>query len=372
MRICFLADFQSIHTFKWAKFFVPKHEVHLISLELPSEEAGLTTTANYEEIGIKMHIIPRKGIDKLRAPSRVRKIIREIKPDVVHAHYITHYGYLAASSGFHPLVMTAWGTDVLIDAHSSFMKSHQVRKALRSADVVTCDGENTTKALSELMGGEEKVRKIYFGVDTKKNNPEKRTEGFFSKYKKNPIGKIVINIRGFNPVYDPDCFMKAMPPVIEKAPDTVFLMAREGERRKIYEDMVKSFGVADSVKFIGNISADDLPSYLASSDVYVSTSISDSGISASTAEAMANGTPVISTDVGDARYWIEDGRNGFVIPKGDSRALSEKILYLISNDGMRKSIGREARITIETRQDYYKEMRKVEQLYESMLGRQTN
>jgi glycosyltransferase involved in cell wall biosynthesis len=256
---------------------------------------------------------------------------------------------------------------VLIDAHSSFMKRHQVRRALNGADVVTCDGENTTKALTELMGGSDRIRKIYFGVDTKKNSPEKRTEGFYGKYLKGGRGKVVINIRGFNKVYDPDSFIKAIPPVLEKQPDTVFIMAREGEGRKPYEEIVKSLGIADSVKFIGNISADDLPAYLSSADVYVSTSISDSGISASTAEAMANGAAVISTDVGDASYWIDDGKNGMIIPKGDSRALSEKILYLISNDGVRKSMGREARITIETRQDYYKEMGRVEALYESLI-----
>ena len=367
MKICFLADYQSIHTYKWLKYFVPKNEVHLISLELPGEEAGLTTPEKYAELGIKVHILPRKGIDKLRAPSRVRKMLREIRPDVVHAHYITHYGYLAASSVFHPLVMTAWGTDVLIDAHSSFMKKHQVRKALRAADVVTCDGENTTKALSELMGGRDRIKKIYFGVDTRKNTSERRVEGFFDKYLKGGKGKTVINIRGFNPVYDPDTFMKAIPPVLEKYPDTVFIMAREGERRKVYEEMAGSMGIVDSVKFIGNISADELPTYLSSADVYVSTSISDSGISASTAEAMAGGTAVVSTDVGDASYWIEDGKNGMIVPKGDYKALSEKILYLISNDGMRESMGREARITIETRQDYYKEMAKVESLYESLI-----
>lgn len=368
MKICFLADYHSIHTYRWIKYFVPKHEVHLISLEFPPEEAGTLKPEKYEEIGIKLHMIPRKGLlNKLRGASLVRKCVREINPDLMHSHYITHYGYLGAASGYHPLVMTAWGTDVLIDSHSSFIKRHQVRYALKRADVVTCDGENTTKALKALMNNDMKIKKIYFGVDTEKINPHGRVEGFYQKYLKDGKGKAVINIRGFKEIYDPDTFIKAIPPVLEKYPETIFLMAQEGERRKIYEEMVSSMGIGDSVKFIGNIPADDLPVFLASAEVYVSTSLSDSGISASTVEAMASGTAVISTDVGDISYWIENGKNGFIIPKGDSSALSEKIIYLLSNDAIRRSMGKEGRITIETRQDYYKEMRKVEQLYESMI-----
>ena len=372
MRICFLSDYQLIHTYRWAKFFVPKHEVHLISLEAPSEKTSSIDPEKYEELGIKLQIIPRKGLNKLFGPSRVRKLLREIKPNVVHAHYITHYGYLGATSGFHPLVMTAWGTDVLIEPHSSFIKKYQVKYALKRVDIVTCDGDNTAKALAEFMKDGKKIRKIYFGVDTQKIHPSRRVEGFYKEHLKDGKGKVVIDLRGFYEIYDPDTYIKAIPAVLEKYPDTIFLMARESERRKIYEEMVDSMGIGNSVKFIGHVPADDLPVFLASADIYVSPSLSDSGISASTAEAMASGISVISTDVGDISHWIENGKNGFIIPKGDSRALSEKIIYLISNDEVRKSMGKEARIMIETRQDYYKEMGKVEQLYETLVKEARN
>lgn len=125
-------------------------------------------------------------------------------------------------------------------------------------------------------------------------------------------------------------------------------------------------GIESSVKFIGDIQFAKLPLYLASADIYVSTSISDSGISASTAEAMATGLPVISTEVGDIRIWIEDGKNGFVISKGDSKALAEDLLFLLDDENRRKLIGQEAHSTIEQRQDYYKEMAKMENIYREL------
>lgn len=367
MRICFLGDFYSVHTYRWAKFFSDRHEVHLISLEALSTEPYSITLQDYYEIGIKTHIVPRKRLNKLLAIGRIRNLMRSIRPDIVHAHYITHYGYLGAKSGIHPLVITAWGTDVLIESHQRPIKSHQIRYALSKADIVTCDGENTAKALQNLIGDDRKIKRIYFGVDTKNLSPEKRDTKFYDAFKKGAAAKVVINLRGFADIYDPGTFIGAIPAVLARYPETIFVMARENEKRKIFEQMAKSFGVSHAVKFIGNITPDRLPDYLASSDIYVSTSLSDSGLSASTAEAMACGLPIISTDVGDISYWIEDGRNGFIIPKGDSRALSQKLLLLLDDEDRRISMGREARKTIEARQDYHKEMGRAEQLYEQLI-----
>jgi glycosyltransferase involved in cell wall biosynthesis len=122
-------------------------------------------------------------------------------------------------------------------------------------------------------------------------------------------------------------------------------------------------GIQDAVAFIGNIPSNDIPSYLASSDIYVSTSTSDSGIAASTAEAMACGVPVISTDVADIRIWVLDGKNGYVIPKGDGHALSSRINALLSDPAAWRLMGQEARRTIVERQDYRTEMAKMGSIY---------
>ena len=367
MRICFLGDFHSVHVLRWVKFFAGRHEVHLISLEPLPGGLSSVRTHDYLEMEVRVHLVPRKGLSKLLGPYRVRKLIEAIRPDIVHAHYITHYGYLGAKSGFHPLIMTAWGTDVLIESHETMIKSHQVKYALRKADIVTCDGENTAGALKKLMADERRIRRIYFGVDTKKISPDRRIRGFYDSHKKSESDKVVINLRGFADIYDPGTFIRAVPAVLERHPGTIFVMARESEKRQAYERMAESLGIAHAIKFVGDISPDELPTHLASADIYVSTSLSDSGLSASTAEAMASGLAVVSTDVGDISNWIQDGKNGFIIPKGDWKALSEKMLLLLDNEELRASFGREARKTIETRQDYYNEMSKVERLYEEMI-----
>ncbi len=367
MRICFLSDFRSIHTMRWIKFFVRSHEIHLITLEKPAGDGRQLTPDEYTEAGIKVHLVKSTGGSRPLAPFAVRSLIKEIKPDVVHSHYISHYGFLGALSGFHPIVMTAWGTDVLIEPDKSRVKRFQVKYALKRADVVTCDGENTATRLAQLGVPQDKILRIYFGVDTARASPEKRDSSVYAKFKKNPDDKVVVDIRGFVPVYDPSTFVHAAAKVLKTHPHTLFVMAREGAGRKETEEMVSSLGIQDSFAFIGNIPADLIPAHLASSDVYVSTSLSDSGIAASTAEAMSSGAAVVSTEVGDIRIWIKDGVNGFVVPKSDPEALASRISELLGNDELRRSVGAEARKTVLERQDYNKEMGKVESLYTRLV-----
>jgi len=78
---------------------------------------------------------------------------------------------------------------------------------------------------------------------------------------------------------------------------------------------------------------------------------------------MACGVPVISTDVADIRIWVLDGKNGYVIPKGDGHALSSKINALLSDPAAWRLMGQEARRTIVERQDYRTEMAKMGSIY---------
>jgi len=105
---------------------------------------------------------------------------------------------------------------------------------------------------------------------------------------------------------------------------------------------------------------------LNNADIYVSTSLSDSGLAASTAEAMASGLPVIVSDSGDNRQWVDDNKGGFVIPLKSPEILAEKIIYLLKNKTLLKSFGEYNRKIIEERNNYHKEMGKMEKLYEEI------
>lgn len=368
MRLCFLGDVRSIHTKRWIEYFAESHEVHLITLNYPDTDEGLLLESELKLLNIVVHKIPRTMPGLFLAPLRARKIINSVKPDVIHAHYATQYGLMAAASGFHPYMLTVWGSDVLIDPKKSKILHCFAKYAIKNADVITCDGKNTHDALIDLGAGEENIRMIYFGVDTKKYNPEKCDTNIFEPVLGAGDHKVVIYLRGFADVYDPETIIRAIPRVIETVPDAKFLLAREGLERDNYRKIVEGMPYSDSVYFIGNIPQEKIPAYLASSDVYISMSLSDSGLSASTAEAMSCGVPVISSDVGDVNLWIENGKNGFIVRKGDDNALAENIIKLFQNETFKAEIGKSGRQIIEEKQDYFKEMDKIEKIYYRLKG----
>jgi glycosyltransferase involved in cell wall biosynthesis len=117
------------------------------------------------------------------------------------------------------------------------------------------------------------------------------------------------------------------------------------------------------VRFIGSIPHDDLPAYLNAATVYVSTSLSDAGISASTAEAMACELPVVVTNSGENSLWIKDGVDGFLVETRDPATLSQRLIWLLGHPAEAHELGCRARSVIVERNNYEVEMGKIRSLY---------
>lgn len=366
MKICYLASANSIHTQRWVKYFASHgHEVHLIS-PMPFRGNNIENVKLYVLRGFSPRIpIISLLVNLLFNVIQVKRWVREIKPDILHAHYITSYGFWGALSGFHPLVLSAWGSDILVAPKSSKINKAIVKFALRKADLITCGGENSIEEMVRLGANPKKLKLIYFGVDTQKFNPEQRN-GKLREELGVSNSPAIISIRSLRPLYDVESLIKATPLVLEQVPETKFIIAGDGEQGEYLKTFAVSLGVSDSVRFVGRLPHNELPKYLASADIYVSTSLSDSGISVSASEAMACGLPVVVTDSGNNKKWIKGEENGFVIPVRDPSQLAEKIVYLLRNPDTRKRFGEMNRKIIKEKQNYEKEMRKMEKLYEGL------
>lgn len=372
MRICYIAPTEAIHTLRWLKYFVDKgHEVHLISFR--------AFRGNNIE-GVRLHLLRRfcpqarrvpvlfSGVTLLSNTIRVRNLIRRINPDILHAHYIADYGFRGALSGFHPLVLSVWGSDVLFDAKRNRVLRTLTNYALKKADLITCDAKHMKEKLIELGIKDEKIKLIYHGVETQKFNLKQKDGKLLEKLgiSNSPM---ITSTRNLRPVYDIESLIKAMPQVLKQVPEAKFVIVGEGEQKDYLEKLASCLGVSGSVRFVGWISSDALPIYLTSADIYVSTSLSDAGLAASTAEAMACGLPVIITDFGDNRKWVQDGVNGYIIPLRSPEVLASRIVYLIRNKDIREKFGQINRQIIEEKNNWEKEMGKMGKLYEELIER---
>lgn len=369
MKICYLANAQSIHTKKWLNYFAQRgHDVHLISVK----------KGNGSYLGVKLYYVklpnvpfgalPFKFFQALFTLMNIRRLVRKINPDVLHAHFISGPAFFGSLTGFRPLVLSAWGSDILVGAERSKLRRWIVKYMLKKADLITCDAEHMIEAMRRLGANPKKINIVHFGVDTRKFSPKRRSEKLGKKtgIHNSPT---VISLRNLDPLYDVGSLISSVPLVLKEVPEAKFVIAGKGSQEKMLKDLAKSLGVSESVRFIGFIANDELPQYLVDIDVYVSTSLSDAGLAASTAEAMACGLPVIITDFGDNRKWVEDGVNGFVIPVKDPKSLAEKIVYLLKNEDIRTKFGEVNRKIIEERNDYYKEMEKMESIYKELIER---
>jgi glycosyltransferase involved in cell wall biosynthesis len=329
MKLCILAAADSIHSHRWVEFFACQgHEVHWVSLT-PFNQPASTGVYTYQIIPYPLPPIFFDLINITYETKRVRSLLKEIQPELLHAHYAGKYGLLGTLTGFHPRIITAWGSDVLISGRT-LLRRPFVKLALRRADLITCDAEHMRQAIIRLGVYEHKIRIIYFGTDINKFSPSTKNANL-----RNQLGvfnrPMIISLRSLEPVYDLETLLYAIPQVIKEIPEAIFVIAGEGSQEAYLKDLASDLEIVDNVRFTGSIPNDQLPDYLNASDIYVSTSLSDAGLSASTAEAMACALPVVVTDSAENRLWVKDGKGGFLIPVKQSAALSGKISYLIKN-----------------------------------------
>ena len=372
MKICYLGNAESIHTQRWVQYFADQgHQVHLISKNPCDLLKGVTQhylkrlhESNENEVGAF------SALNLFVIIPQVKSIIKKVAPDILHSHFVLDYGSYGAISGFHPFVISAWGSDVLESPKRSKSLRALTRYALKGADLITCDGENSKEAMIHLGIPDGRIKIISHGIDTNRFHPGRRNEPLRGKLGLSGHPS-AISTRHLKPVYDVGSFIKAMPSVLKDIPDAKFIIAGDGSEKESLMKLAGSLGVSSNVIFTGIIKHEELPRYIASSDVYVSTSISDGGIAVSTLEAMASGFAPVVTDVGDNRKWIKDGENGFVVPAGDSKMLAERIIYLLRNKDILRRFGAANRSIVEERADYYKEMEKMGRIYEDLVRGQS-
>lgn len=357
MRLCFLGDVRSIHVQKFIKYFSEKHETHLISFDYVGDSRVKPGLEFFADINTHVYLLKKSQLPL--TPFIAKYLVNSIKPDLVQAHFITNYGFLGAFSGVHPLVVSAMGDDVLIHPFQNKVYRNLVIYALKSADFITCDGVNSTMQIREFGIPREKIALIYPGIDMKLFNPSKRIE---SKE------QIVFYPRGFDKIYDTDTLFEAMKIIHENRPDVKFMLLGIGTEFDRFRNDVLKTDLWKSVQYLGHIPNHELPEYLASADVSITTALSDGGIPVSTIEALACGVPVVSTDAGDAKFWVRNNESGYVVDKKNSEMVAHCVLSILSDSERRLKFSKRARQIVEKDQDYTLEMKKVEDLYTKLIN----
>jgi len=305
---------------------------------------------------------------------RVLSIANVIKPDLIHAHFTYPEGFVGCivkkKIGV-PLVVTVHGHDVLTEPSVSYgvrlRKSYDelVRKVLECADAVICNSRALHDEVAKILKESSKIYLIHNATDLKRFIPMDKDE---ARAKLDlPRDKfIVFTVRHHEPKYGIEYLIRAVPFVLSRSKDVLFVIGGDGSLRKYHENLARMLGVSEYVVFPGRISRSLIPLYYAASDVVLVPSLQEAwGLVAT--EAMASGRPVIASAVGGLKEQIIDGFNGFLVPPRDPKAIAEKILYFLENASEIERMGMNGRKLAEERFDIEKRIDKIIELYSSLI-----
>lgn len=366
MKICYLINPSSIHAERWMRYFAQMgHKVHAVGFESPE----------FKIDGVHYHIVPTNKkllyFTFLFKLIQFRRIIKEICPDIIDAHYVTKYGVIAALTNFHPLVVTAWGSDILIQPKRNPLWKFVVKYAFKKADLIVCRSPLVREEISKLGVEASKIRIILLGVDSDKFHPVPEAEKLKQELGIGQSAPVIISTRSLSPIYDVETLIKAVPLVLAEIPEAKFIVIGKGEQQSYLQNLTRSLGILESVKFVGWVPHTEVPGYLSSSDIYVSTSLSD-GTSNSLLEAMACQLAPIVTNIPANQQWVKNGVNGFLMPVKDSKALAGKIISLIKNQKERGNFGNISRKIVQAEAEQKIEMKKLGEAYQELIATKIN
>ncbi len=266
----------------------------------------------------------KNPLNTRKSIKRIRQIINDENPDIIHVHQANACGYVTAkaNNGLKPLILTSWGSDVLLMPEKGFLYRKTVQYALKSADVITADAIYMADAISNLGVGSEVVL-ANFGIDY---------EGVDIPAKE----KIIYSNRLHFPLYRIDEVIRAFANFHEVHRDWKLIVGAKGESTEELKMIAKDLLVDGSYEFIGFVEKQVNQSYYLKSKIYVSIPESD-GTSISLLEAMGYGCIPVLSDLPANREWVEDDVNGCIV--GDSvRHALERALEMNLADVQKKNI----------------------------------
>lgn len=338
MKIALLSGASTIHTIRWANGLAAAGiEVHLIS------QHPILETLNPK---VKAHIFNYRGvIGYFTMVPKVKKLLKKIKPDLVNAHYASGYATTARLVGYHPWVLSVWGSDVYDFPYKSPIHSKLVKDNLLYADQLAstsiCMAEQTQSLIPNI---DLDIAITPFGVDTKYYD----SLTIPLSEKNNDTSIVIGTVKTLAPKYGIDTLINAFALILKNLANThpdiekklILRIVGEGPQEKELKKLVKQLHINNRVEFIGRVDSKNVPNELDKFDIYVALSRLDSeSFGVAIIEAGAAGRPVVVSDAGGLPEVVIDGTTGFVIPRENPKEAANAITKLVLDRHLRVDMG---------------------------------
>jgi len=322
--------------FNLVSYLKKEHEIYVIV----GDEGRLSK--DLERIGVDCIILSSlkreiSPLNDIKAYRGLKKILKELKPDIVatHSSKAGYLGRLVCSKLKISNIFTVHGwaftSGVPFMKRSIYLMLEKL-VGLYTDHIITVSDFDRKLGLKYKIVKSTQIETIHNGTPDFRNDNNPKNNGQFR----------AVMVARFQDQKDHLTLFKALKR-LKHLPVVVDLIG-DGPRQKEFEILARKWEIENKVNFLG--SKDDVAPFLNGSDIFLLISNYE-GLPLSICEAMSCALPIIASDVGGVNEMINEGGNGYLIPKGNDELLSDKLSYLISSPELVHRMGLESRKTFE-------------------------
>lgn len=308
MKKLLLIGSSTIHTYNYLQLI--KDYFDEIVLITDKKREGY----NYKIIELDFSL--KKISNLLNTPRSISKIIADFKPSVIHIHQINSfafYGSLSTKKFSIPVILTAWGSDILLLPYRSWLMKQMVKFNLRQATAYTSDSIFMADEMRKLFPSKKMdilIANFGIGIDVIEREKE----------------NIIYSNRLHKKLYRIDKIIYAFKRFINNDIDNNWklVIAATGEETEKLKQLVAQLKMEDKVTFVGWLNKEQNAEWYAKAKLFVSIPESDA-TAISLLEAMACGCLPVLSNLPANKEWVEDGKNGLIVKNIDSDFLSDAL-----------------------------------------------
>lgn len=280
-------------------------------------------------------LAPRSEVD-LRAAWRLARVLKQLRPDVVHAHdphgvamASMAVSFNAPSGSPRPALIASRRVDFHLKGNSfSRWKNRQVDCFIAASE-----------AIRQMLLGDgvapDRAVTVHEGIDVDHVTaapPVNVHEAFWLPHHAAVVGNVAALVphKGHRHLID------AAHLVVQQLPDTRFIILGEGELRESLERQVREYHLEKHVLLPGFRT--DVLGCLKAFDLFVLSSVTE-GLGTSLLDAMACRRPIVATTAGGIPEVVDDGTTGLLVPPRDQRLLADAIVQLLRDKAARVRMG---------------------------------
>jgi N-acetyl-alpha-D-glucosaminyl L-malate synthase BshA len=320
------------------------HNVHFITYQQPVRLTGFSANIFYHEVRVPTYPLFDFPPYETALASTMVDVIRNQHLDLLHVHYaIPHASaaYMAKKileeDGLHiPVITTLHGTDItLVGKDKTY--APVVAFSINQSDAITAVSDNLREETFANFRIEKQIEVIHNFVDIKRFS--KRPIDAFRKVIAPNGERIILHASNFRKIKRISDVIRIFARVKEEIPAKLLLVG-DGPERPGAEELARELQICDDVRFVGK--QQDMEEIYAISDLFLLPSEYESfGLAA--LEAMAGGSPVITTNAGGLPEIIIEGKNGYMSPVGDVEHMSQQAISILRNNETLEKFRQEAR-----------------------------